>query len=850
MHYHSFVLFLRNEKNINPEPRTKNQELRTKNPELKTKKVYIDIILPLNLWNSFTYHVSKEEFDYLQKGMRVAVQFGKQKIQTGIVYKKHKQKPLHYDTKPILHIIDEQPIINELQWELFRFISAYYLSPLGLVIKAALPASFMLQSDTFLILEKDIQTENQALSDDEYLIIEALKMQKMVNVKDLEAIINKKNTFGLVNQLIKKGLVKSLQEVKERFKPKTETYVQINKVYNNENINQVFDELPKNSPKQREILLKFFMLQRQGRPVLKKQLLHEAKAGISSLKGLLSKGILDEIITTVDRINFEQASETIKALSEAQNNVYQQIKQQFKQGKPQLLHGITSSGKTEIYIHLIRDAVKQNKQVLYLVPEIALTTQLVQRLIKIFGNEIAVYHSRYSQQERREVWMQVKDNSPKAKIILGARSSIFLPFADLGLIIVDEEHEASYKQIDPSPRYQARDLAVLMSHYHQADILLGSATPSIESYFNTTRNRYDLINLDQRFGEVKLPEINIINLKEALRKKQTKGNFANQALAAIEATLQEKKQVIVFQNRRGYAPVAQCDDCGHVMDCPHCDVSLTLHKHQNKLKCHYCGYQIDKPVLCPVCGNPSISYKGIGTEQIQNDLQLYFENATVGRLDSDTTRGKNSFANILSKFQNAETDILVGTQMLVKGLDFANVGLVLVMNADQLLFYPDFRADERSFQMLMQVAGRAGRKKDQGKVLIQTFNPDHPILQMVLQGNYAKMYQQQIALRKELHYPPYAKMINFKVKDKNLQKTIEASEWLKKSFDNYFTKVLGPSDALIPRIKNRYIKEILVKLHPSPELPAQKRIILKVLNSFQNIAYFKSVQVVIDVDMY
>jgi primosomal protein N' (replication factor Y) len=404
--------------------------------------------------------------------------------------------------------------------------------------------------------------------------------------------------------------------------------------------------------------------------------------------------------------------------------------------------------------------------------------------------------------------------------------------------------------MDPSPRYQARDLAVLMSNLHNARIVLGSATPAIESFFNTKRNRYELVTLNQRFGEVKLPEINIINLKEALRKKQTKGNFANEALDAIEATLKDSKQVIVFQNRRGYAPVAQCDDCGHVMDCPHCDVSLTLHKYQNKLKCHYCGYQIDKPVLCPVCGNPSISYKGIGTEQIQNDLQKYFENASVGRLDSDTTRGKNSFANILSKFQNQETDILVGTQMLVKGLDFANVGLVLVMNADQLLFYPDFRADERSFQMLMQVAGRAGRKKEQGKVLIQTFNPEHPIIQLVLKGDYENMYRQQIALRKELYYPPYSKMINFKVKDKNLQKTIEASEWLKKSFDNYFTKVLGPSDALIPRIKNRFIKEILIKLQPSAILPEQKKNILKILNSFQNIPYFKSVQVVIDVDVY
>jgi len=811
---------------------------------------YIDVILPLNLWNSFTYEVSPKEFEFLQKGMRVAVSFGKQRIQTAIVYRKHHKRPLHYETKPILHIIDNQPIINDFQWELFRFISAYYLTPLGLVIKAALPSSFMLESETYLLLNKEADTENLALSDDEYLIIEALQLQKMVNIKNLQDLLGKKKIFHLVNSLMKKGLVRSMQEVKEKYKAKTETYLQLSEQWQGEKINEVFKNLSKNAEKQRQILLQFFSLQRQGRPVLKKQLLVQSGAGLSSLKALISKGILYEIKTNIDRINFEAASQQIKALSDGQKQVLNDIKILFKNEQPVLLHGVTSSGKTEIYIHLIKEAIRQNKQVLYLVPEIALTTQLVQRLIKIFGNEIAVYHSKYSQQERREVWMQVLHKQPTAKIVLAARSGIFLPFQNLGLIIVDEEHETSYKQVQPAPRYQARDLAVLLHKIHQVPVLLGSATPSIESYFNTQRNRYALVNLQERFGGVELPDIKIIDLKDALRRKRTKGNFSDEVLEAIDQTLQQKKQVIVFQNRRGYAPVAQCEDCGHVIECPHCDVSLTLHKHQHKLKCHYCGYHIEVPVLCPVCGNPSINYKGIGTEQIQNDLQIFFENAIVDRLDSDTTRGKNSFANILSKFQNLETDILVGTQMLVKGLDFDNVGLVVVMNADQLLFYPDFRADERSFQMLMQVAGRAGRKKDRGLVMIQTFNPKHPVLQMVLQADYQKLYQIQIAQRKELFYPPYSKIINFQIKDRNLQKCIEAAEWLQKSFANTFEKVLGPSDALIPRIKNRFIKEILIKLPPSKSLPEQKRQILKILNTFHNIAYFKSVQVVVDVDPY
>jgi len=812
--------------------------------------LYIDVILPLNLWNSFTYEVSQKEFDFLQKGMRVAVSFGKQRIQTGIVFKKHRQKPLHYETKPILHIIDNQPIINDKQWQLFQFISGYYLTPLGLVVKAALPASFMLESETYLLLNESALTDDIELSDEEYLVIEALQLQKMVNIKVLQDLLDKKNIFHLVNLLMKKGLVRSMQEVKEKYKAKTETYLQLSEQWQGNNINELFDSLSKNAEKQRQILLQFFSLQRQGRPVLKKQLLEKSGAGLSSLKALISKGVLYETQTTIDRINFDAASEQIKELSDKQTSVLSDIQEKFLTQKPVLLHGVTSSGKTEVYIHLIQQIIKSGQQVLYLVPEIALTTQLVQRLTKIFGNDISVYHSKYSQQERREVWMNVLNNQPAAKIVLAARSGIFLPFKNLGLIIVDEEHETSYKQMQPAPRYQARDMAVLLHRIHDVPVLLGSATPSVDTYFNTRRHRYQLVNLQERFGGVQLPEIDIIDLKDALRRKRTKGNFSETVLEEIEKTLNEKKQVIVFQNRRGYAPVAQCEDCGHVMECPHCDVSLTLHKHQHKLKCHYCGYQLEAPVLCPVCGNPSINYKGIGTEQIQNDLQIFFENAVVDRLDSDTTRGKNSFANILSKFQNLETDILVGTQMLVKGLDFAHVGLVVVMNADQLLFYPDFRADERSFQMLMQVAGRAGRKKEQGKVMIQTFNPDHPVLKMVLEADYQKMYEDQIKQRQELFYPPFSKMINFQIKDRNLQKCIEAAEWLQKSFANSFEKVLGPSDALIPRIKDRYIKEILIKLPPSKTMSEQKRRILKILNTFHNIAYFKSVQVVTDVDPY
>jgi len=816
----------------------------------ESAKYYIDVVLPLKLWKNFTYEVSLEEFSFLERGMRVAVSFGKQKIQTAIVYKKHQKKPLHYETKPILHIIDNEPVINDFQWRLFEFISAYYLTPLGLIVKAALPGSFMLESETFVILNDKFEGDEQDLTDDEYLIIEALDLQKTLSIRALQSILPSKKLLQVINSLIKKDRIKTLQEIKEKYKPKTQKYIQVFEQWQTEQLNDLMEKLSKKAPKQKEVLMQFFMLQRNGKPVLKKLLLKESKASLTTLKSLIDKNILYEIETSVDRIQFDNASQKPVNLSEGQGQSLVEINAFFTTQKPVLLHGVTSSGKTEVYIHLIKEAIAKNKQVLYLVPEIALTTQLVQRLVKIFGNQIAVYHSKYSQQERREIWMQVLHHNPKAKIILGARSSIFLPFTDLGLIIVDEEHEVSYKQQQPVPRYQARDMALVLAKFHQADILLGSATPAVESTFNTNRNRYGLVKLTQRFGNVELPEIRLVDLKEKLRKKQMKGNFSDEAIEEINNTLQQKKQVIVFHNRRGFAPVAQCEDCGHVMECPHCDVSLTLHKHQSKLKCHYCGYNIDKPLTCPACGNPSISYKGVGTEQIQHELQKYFPDFSVERLDSDTTRNKNSFSNILNRFQNLETDILIGTQMIVKGLDFENVGLVVVMNADQLLFFPDFRADERSFQMLMQVAGRAGRKKDKGNVLIQTFNPNHPILKMVLEGDYAKMYEQQIGLRKQYRYPPYSKLINFQIKDKNLQKAIDASEWLKKSFDNFFDRVLGPSDALIPRMKDKYIKEILIKLTPSKNLNEEKLKILQILHTFENINYFKSVQVGIDVDPY
>ena len=566
---------------------------------------------------------------------------------------------------------------------------------------------------------------------------------------------------------------------------------------------------------------------------------------------MVNKEILQIDYQQEDRVLFNGGHQALPVLNEAQEAALKKVKHSFESKTTCLLHGVTSSGKTAIYTQLIQEQLDQDKQVLFLVPEIALTTQLIARLKRYFGNKIVVYHSKYSSNERVEVWKNVLQKNKTAQLIIGARSSIFLPFQDLGLIIVDEEHEVSYKQFDPSPRYHARDTAIVLAQKHQAKILLGSATPAIETYYNAQQGKYGLVTLDKRFGEVKMPQIQVIDLKEKYFKKQMKGHYSDTLLEQMEQALSKGEQVILFQNRRGYAPVLSCHTCGESPECPNCDVTLTYHKHHNQLRCHYCGYAMAVPLVCPACSSKDITSKGFGTEQVESEIQALFPDYKVGRMDFDTTKGKYGYQKIINSFQSQEIAILVGTQMLSKGLDFSNVSLVGVLNADNLLHFPDFRAHEHSFQLLTQVAGRSGRSKKQGQVHIQTFNPKHKTLQQVITNDYMACYTTELQERKQFLYPPFYRLIRISIKHRDFDRTQEASAWFAQALRQTFgAQVLGPETPAIGRIRNLYIRTILLKIPPKQSLTKSKAALLKIQRHFEAIAQYRAVRLLIDVDAY
>lgn len=588
------------------------------------------------------------------------------------------------------------------------------------------------------------------------------------------------------------------------------------------------------------------------KPIKVKDLMDESNASSSIIKTLLEKDILEEYFIQTDRVAFFGNTNTAsKRLNEHQDKALSEIISEFKIHHTVLLHGVTSSGKTEIYVKLIEDILEQGKQVLYLLPEIALTTQLVSRLQNYFGEKVAIFHSKYSSHERVEVWNNVLNNSSKAQIVLGARSSIFLPFNNLGLIIVDEEHEQSFKQFDPAPRYHARDAAIILANMHKAKTLLGSATPSLESFFNAQQQRYGLVELKHRFNNVLMPEMELVDIKDKHKRKLMKGHFSDRLIEEMTETLSEGHQIILFQNRRGFSPIIECNTCGHAPQCPNCDVSLTYHQYRNQLRCHYCGYNTGMITTCSACGSPELDNKGFGTEQIEAEVKVLFPDHNVARMDLDTTRGKYGYEKIITAFEQQEIDVLVGTQMLTKGLDFRNVKLVGVMNADNMLNFPDFRAHERSFQLIMQVSGRAGRTDKRGKVLVQTYNPYHNILQQVSTNNYNAMFKEQMDERFNYKYPPVYKQIKITLKHKDYNRVEQASIWLGKSLRQIFNdNVLGPESPPIARIRNQFHKNILVKIPKKQSLSKTKEAIIKINNSFLSIKDFRSVKIILNVDNY
>jgi primosomal protein N' (replication factor Y) len=815
---------------------------------------FVEVIVPLSLPKTFTYRVSEAEFQYIQKGMRIAVPFGKNKIYTALAVDLHQNAPTLYEAKEIHQILDEQPIVNEFQINHWFWIASYYMCNIGDVYRGALPSALLLESETIISQQKDTVINESELSDDEFLIYEALQHQSSLKVQNIMDILNKKSVLPVIQKLIHKNIITLEEEIQEVYKPKLTRYIRLHPQYQSEeNLIALLDTFNKNAGKQKELVLQYFQLQAQERkPISVKQLTETANISAAVIKALVDKGIFETYYIQEDRVNFAQnQKENQLALSEAQQKAHDEIVNTFESKDVCLLHGVTSSGKTEIYTKLIEHYIAQGKQVLYLLPEIALTTQLVSRLTKHFGNKVAVFHSKYSNNERVEVWQNVLQQSEKAQIVIGARSALFLPFSNLGLIIVDEEHEPTFKQQDPAPRYHARDAAIVLANAHQSKVLLGSATPSIETYYNATSGKFGLVVLKERFGKVQMPEIELVDLKDSYFRKRMKGHFSLTLIEQITEAFANNEQVILFQNRRGFSPVLECLTCGHVPQCPQCDVSLTYHKYKNQLRCHYCGYSMAKPTNCHSCSSVDLETKGFGTEQIELELAELFPNKNIKRMDQDTTRGKYSFEKIIDGFKNREIDVLVGTQMLAKGLDFDNVSLVGIMNADNMLYHPDFRAFERSYQMMTQVAGRSGRSEKRGKVVIQTYNPLHNIIQQVTHHDYEGMYKEQLYERKIYYYPPFYRLIRLTLKHRDFEKLKEGSMWLYQVLkQNLSIPVLGPEEPAVSRIRNEYIRTIMVKIPSDASLQGTKKTIQKVLNSFEVVAQYRTIKVTVNVDFY
>jgi len=821
--------------------------------------LFADILLPLPLEGTFTYRVPYDWNDYIKVGHRVAVQFGRKKLYSGIVKKIHQTPPQKGIAKYILNILDEKPLVNTLQLKFWEWMAGYYMAHEGEVMNAALPSAFRIASEGVVMLAPGFVPDRNILSEFEYRVTEALLEHQKLKVGDISKVVGYSKVLPLLKSMIDKKLVVMGEELSERYKPKTEKFVRVApEVFDEEILQELMDDLSKRAFKQLELLMNYIAIVglQHNEPiwVRQKELLKQSSP--SALKALIDKGIFQSEKREVSRLKSGNISEKIPdqiSLSAAQQEAYNLVKEKFVNHKVVLLHGVTSSGKTEMYIKLIDETIKSGKQALYLLPEIALTTQIIDRLRKYFGDSVGVYHSQYSLNERAEVWNSVAGLSSSHKhpykVIVGPRSAMFLPFIDLGLVIVDEEHDQSYKQYDPSPRYNARDSAIYLGILHGARILLGSATPSFESYYNAVKGKYGLVSLIERYNNVKMPEIIVVNMQDQMRRKLLKSHFSSILIDQIKQSLETKHQVILFQNRRGFSLRLECKDCSWSPVCKNCDVTLTYHKQIGKLKCHYCGYTTPVPARCDDCGSTHLSLKGFGTEKVEEELQVLFPDAHIDRMDLDTTRSKNAFRRIFDDFETGKTDILTGTQMVTKGLDFDNVHVVGVLNADNMLSYPDFRAHERSFQLMAQVSGRAGRKDIQGKVIIQSWKPQHPIIQDVLRNDFFNMYNREMVERKEFHYPPYYRLIRVILKHKDSQFLEEGAESLGKGLNVVFgNRVIGPEYPMVSRVRNLYINRFLLKNRADQNQAVFKEYLYKVLIKFRKQTKYRSIFIYLDVD--
>ena len=814
--------------------------------------MYAEIIIPLALPKNYIWAVPDELKDAVHTGCRVEVNLGKNKRYAGIVKQLHNNRPELFEPKDILNVLDAEPVIYEQQLHLWEWLASYYMCSEGEVMAAALPSHFKLSSETIVVFNDEYGEDFSALDHDEYLVAEALLIKKELKLTEVQQVLDSSHVYPVINRLINKKVCFVWESLKQTYSPKKETYVLLNPQYDNEEqLSKLLNEDKKlqRAEKQMELLLGYLHLIKTQGEVTKSELLKKSGASDAQLKGLIDKKILWTEKRNIDRLQYLPKDIKIDfELTEVQKRSFQQIEDAFTTKQVCLLHGITSSGKTQIYIKLIEQFIRRGKQVLYMLPEIALTSQIIRRLQKHFGGYIGVYHSKFSQNERVEIWNKVKTG--EMKVVLGARSSVFLPYNDLGLIICDEEHDTSFKQQDPAPRYNGRDAAIYLSSLFNGKTILGSATPSLESYHNATEGKYGLAELMKRHGDMLLPEIGIIDTKKIAQKDKTKTILSPQLIDEVKKIIERNKQVILFQNRRGYTPYQVCNTCGWIPQCKFCDVSLTYHKFSNKLICHYCGTTYPPLHTCLVCGNHNFIQRNFGTERIEEQLKEVFTDAKIARMDIDTVRGKNAHDVLIQQFEQRRIDILVGTQMVVKGLDFDNVDLVGILDADGLLHFADFRVNERGFQLMEQVSGRAGRKENTGKVLIQTSNPSHPVLKYVEDHDYKKMYAEELEKRKQFFYPPFSRIIHItfkhKMKDIAERAAVRFADALKNKYEKY---IVGPAEPVINRIRNQYLSELLLKLPKDAKLIAQcKRDLLEQIAVLHNEKSFRSVTIIPDVD--
>ncbi len=821
-------------------------------PEETASRTFVDVVLPLALPGTFTYHVPEVLVSKIQFGVRVEVQFGKNKLYSALVVKVHQDPPSNHRTKAIADILDEQPVIFPDQWKFWKWLSEYYVCTPGEVMNAALPTHLKLASETRIILSPVFGNDFSSLNDKEYMIAEALTLQDELSLDDVRKILNQKSVYHIISRLLDKKVIYLKEEIKEKYQPKSIACLRLKEPYasNSEQVKAAFEKLER-SHRQVEALMAFLSLARTQEFVRRQDVLNKAGVDYSVIKSIEKKGIWEVYEKEVSRFDDSGLeAEQAAGLSTQQIKALKEIEENFEDKNVVLLHGVTGSGKTRIYIELIQKALEKNQQVLYLLPEIALTTQIVSRLQTVFGDKIAVYHSKMSNNERVEIWKSVADESKP--VVLGARSALMLPFRNLKLVVVDEEHDTSFKQQDPAPRYHGRDAAIYLAHLSRAKTLLGTATPAVESYYNAKTGKYGLVEMNERFGGMDLPELVIADAKQELKERKLQAHFTQILLNELGDALTAGRQAILFQNRRGYAPTLRCSACNWHQECIHCDVSLTYHKFSNNLQCHYCGYNMPIPKICPACGSRDLKLQGFGTEKIEDELKIYLPDAKTGRMDLDTVRTKNAHTKIINDFEEKRIDILVGTQMVTKGLDFENVGVVGVISADQLLQFPDFRAGERAFQLIAQVAGRAGRKNQRGKVIIQSMNTAHPVLREVLEHDYKSFFEREILERQSFNYPPFSRLIRITLKHKTPKVLNEAA----KAFYEFLRsqtncQINGPAVPYVSRVRGLFLLDLLLKM------PAQSRYTLTVKRKIEAAVHFLkeekgfgSVRVVIDVDPY